>query len=55
MELKGPPDLETWLASCMALRAALIMLGAVGPNVLGLYIKEMFKFAQDYGTKVWRL
>ena len=55
IELKGPPDLDTWLAAFMVLRAALIMLGACGPNVLDRYAKMMVKYAKDYGRQVWHL
>ena len=55
VELRGPPDLATWVAAFMVLRATLIMLNAVSMSALDKYLKKVIKLHQEYGSKCWHL
>ena len=40
IEIRGPPDFDTWLSAFLVLKTALIMLGLVGPTILDEYVKK---------------
>ena len=48
VEIKGPPDLESWLLCFRVLRAALIMLKAVGVAALDRHVEKIMKLARDW-------
>ena len=55
LELRGPPDFQTWLACFRVLRAALIMLGYVGVHALDQYERHIARLHAEFGSQCWPL
>eukprot|EP00971_Amphidinium_carterae_P325337 6455557-Amphidinium_carterae.1 len=53
VELKAPPDVETWRASYRVLKTVLISLEAVSPARLERYGDLIVKLANQYGQGLW--
>eukprot|EP00971_Amphidinium_carterae_P327927 6459528-Amphidinium_carterae.2 len=53
VELKAPPDIETWRAAYKVLKTTLISFGAVSPARLERYSDLVSKFASQYGAHLW--
>eukprot|EP00971_Amphidinium_carterae_P279301 5544777-Amphidinium_carterae.1 len=53
VELKAPPDVETWRAAYKVLKTVLISLGAVSPARLERYSDLVSKFASQHGPSLW--
>ena len=55
VEIRGPPDIETWTSAFHVFRAAMLMLKAASMAALDRYLDYMWKLAKDYGSRVWHL
>mgnify|MGYP000447372946 CR=1 FL=1 len=55
VELRGPPDIATWAAAFLVLRAALLMIGAASMAALDKYYDRVIRLAREYGSEVWML
>ena len=55
VELRGPPDIATWAAAFLVLRAALLMIGACSMAALDKYYDRVIRLAREYGPEVWML
>ena len=55
VELKGPPDYETWCLCFRLLRSALIHLDEAGLNALDKYAMKVAELHRLFGSKTWHL
>eukprot|EP00971_Amphidinium_carterae_P334343 6469558-Amphidinium_carterae.1 len=53
VELKAPPDVETWRAAYRVLKTALISFAAVSPARLDRYGDLIHRYATQYGQNLW--
>ena len=55
VEIRGPPDIETWTRHYRVYRANMIMLDAMGLNPFDVYNAKLRKFHTDFGSQCWLL